>query len=191
MMADGKSKNIEDILIGEQLLGADGFINTVLDYHRPVLKENNLYSINGGAYFVTDSHPFMTTKGWKSISPDATHQEMPHFEVDTLHIGDMLITFTGIEEIYAIEKSQTIKNIQLYNFIVNGNNTYYANGYLVHNKTETTICSQYSTSTTCMAHGCPRQPAVPEVLGTCQAPASCRQTSDCESGETCQGYSAP
>ncbi|HCY20841.1 TPA: hypothetical protein DIC40_03150 [Patescibacteria group bacterium] len=58
--ADGISKNIENIQIGDELLGQDDQINTVIAYDRPNLGERKLYSINNGPYFVTHEHPFMT-----------------------------------------------------------------------------------------------------------------------------------
>jgi hypothetical protein len=54
---------------------------------------------------VTDSHPFMTTEGWKSISPEATEKEMPGFEVSPLRIGDVLVTPQGKQQVRALRKS--------------------------------------------------------------------------------------
>jgi hypothetical protein len=79
----------------------------------------------------------MTLQGWKSISPEATEKEMSGFLrgiMDTLQVGDILVTKNGLETIFLIEKSDPMADVPLYNFIVDGNNSYYANGYLVHNK---------------------------------------------------------
>ena len=133
--ADGISKNIENIQIGDELLGQDDQINTVIAYDRPNLGERKLYSINNGPYFVTHEHPFMTIWWWKSISPEATRREMPNFEILPLKVGDILIKENNeIEYIWSIQSTTADPEIPLYNFKLDGNNTYYANGYLVHNK---------------------------------------------------------
>jgi hypothetical protein len=54
--------------------------------------------------------------------------------VGKLQMGDILITKDGLTKIFTINKSKPIPDLQLYNLIVDGDNTYYANGYLVHNK---------------------------------------------------------
>ncbi|GHV23077.1 hypothetical protein FACS1894176_01560 [Bacteroidia bacterium] len=68
---------------------------------------------------------------------------MPGFSKNmagTLQIGDILIKNNGFEKVFTIERSNPITNLQLYNFIVDGTNSYYANGYLVHNKTAKYDC---------------------------------------------------
>jgi hypothetical protein len=81
LMANGTEKNIEDVKIGDVLLGSENSYNVVRGYDQPILGDRLLYSINGSDYFVTAEHPFMTTEGWKSISPEATKKEMPKFEL--------------------------------------------------------------------------------------------------------------
>jgi hypothetical protein len=114
----------------------------------------------------------MTTEGWKSISPEATKKEMPKFELWSLAIGDILITTTGQITIHSIQKQAGNAQQPLYNFILDGNNTYYANGYLVHNKTMITVCDSYdwlkNWSTCSVDPACCYNPSVPEILGTCQ-----------------------
>jgi hypothetical protein len=145
LMADGTEKNIENVKIGDVLLGSDNSHNTVRGYDQPTLGDRLLYSINGGDYFVTVEHPFMTTEGWKSISPEATHREMPGFELESLSVGDILITATGSVKILSIQEQAGDSKQQLYNFILDGNNTYYANGYLVHNKSMAEVCDYYNS----------------------------------------------
>ena len=58
LMADGSVKNIEDVLIGDILLGENGSHNKVLDFDRVPLAGRQLYSINGGRQFVTGDHQF-------------------------------------------------------------------------------------------------------------------------------------
>ncbi|HCY20842.1 TPA: hypothetical protein DIC40_03155 [Patescibacteria group bacterium] len=60
---------------------------------------------------------------------------MPNFEILPLKVGDILIKENNeIEYIWSIQSTTADPEIPLYNFKLDGNNTYYANGYLVHNK---------------------------------------------------------
>jgi len=132
-MADGTDKNIEDVKIDEQILGQNG-VNTVVDYDRPKLGDRKLYSFNGGKAFVTDEHPFMTEGGWKSINPGETLKENPDLTVDILNVGDVIITNSESITIESIESHDGNAEDIVYNFILDGDHTYYANNILVHNK---------------------------------------------------------
>lgn len=131
-LADGTEKAIEDILIGEVLLGRDGSHNTVLSYDRPMLNDKKLYSFNGTAPFVTAEHPFMTVYGWASMNPIASLKHMSKHPLQ-LEAGNVLVRIDGNEFLEVIEEHQA-ENQVLYNFAVDGTHTYFANGYLVHNK---------------------------------------------------------
>jgi hypothetical protein len=137
-MADGSVKNIEDVTIGEQVLGTDGVANTVLGYDRPMLGTRLLYSFNGGEYFVTAEHPFLTTDGWKSLSVPALIAEDPDLAealgVTTLEVGDEIMRLDGTTQLIETIDSQAAPDQQLYNFILDGNNTYHADEYVTHNK---------------------------------------------------------
>ena len=133
VMADGSEKNIEDVKIWEKVLWSNWSINTVLWYDRPVLWGRHLWSINGSEYFVSDEHPFKTTEWWKSFNPEMTKIEV---DLDTteLKVWDILITANGLEEIRSVDYINADYNTPLYNFVLDGDHTYYANNYLVHNK---------------------------------------------------------
>ncbi len=96
-------------------------------------ESGELYGFNGGEAFVTDSHPFMTTKGWKSLNPKMTNEENPQLNATMLEVGDELITRDGKVLITIIDKKATSIH-KVYNLVVGGDNQYYADGYLVHNK---------------------------------------------------------
>jgi hypothetical protein len=132
-LADGSQKNIQDVKIGDVLKG-EKTNNTVLAFHRPLLSDGLLYSFNGGRYFVTAEHPFMTTDGWKSMDPNKTRNENIGIEVTKLNEGDTLITENGLIKLNSIKSKRDGADTKLYNFILNGDHTYYADGYLVHNK---------------------------------------------------------
>lgn len=135
-MVDGSDKFIEDVEIGDILLGEDNNENTVLDYDRPLLGDRKVFSFNDGKPFVTAEHPFKTSEGWKSISPEATAVENPALEVDELVPGDLVETIDTVIlfDIESIQSHTFDPETPLYNFELSGNQTYYADGFLVHNK---------------------------------------------------------
>ncbi len=133
LMSDGTSKKIQDVKIGDVLKG-EKTDNKVLGFHQPEL-DGKLYSFNGGRYFVTEEHPFKTTNGWKAINPKKTEKENLGIKITTLKVGDTLITEDGYVLLKSIKSKEGKKDTQLYNFKLDGDHTYYADGYLVHNKT--------------------------------------------------------
>ena len=140
-MADGSKKKIEHVLVGEKVLGLDNKVNTVLDYNRPPTAGRSLYSINDGKAFFTHEHPFYTLKGWKAINPLATFEELKPtedlypelLETTSLEIGDELVTVDGVVKIESIKEYEAEFFTQLYNFLLDGDHTYFADEYLVHN----------------------------------------------------------
>ena len=69
VMADGRLKKIEDIAVGDIVLGQDGAHNTVTGIERVSLGERLLYGFNGGTPFVTSEHPFMTARAGNPSIP--------------------------------------------------------------------------------------------------------------------------
>lgn len=132
-MANGTKKNIQDVKLGDVLKG-EKTNNTVIGFHQPKLGSKLLYSFNGGRYFVTAEHPFKTIDGWKSINPELTLSENIGITVTPLKIGDTLITDHGNVVLKTIDSKSDSSDTQLYNFLLTGDHTYYADGYLVHNK---------------------------------------------------------
>lgn len=150
-LADGTKKDIQDIKIGDVLKG-EKTDNTVLGLHRPTL-DGKLYSINGGRYFVTEEHPFKTTDGWKAINPDKTEKNIGII-VTKLNVGDTLITDKGQILIQAIDSKIAEATTPLFNFFLTGDHTYYADGYLVHNKTACDLSgNDCPVSQTCVDSG--------------------------------------
>ena len=138
-MADGTSKPIELIAAGDDVLGRHGKASRVLGVLRPVLGDRPLYALNGGAAFVTASHPFLTEDGWKAVDPDAARAEVPDLEVGSLTVGDVMVAVeAGSSErpvrLRSLEGRPADPATQLYNLDVGGSNTYVASGLVVHNK---------------------------------------------------------
>ena len=138
MMADGTKKKIEDIKIGETLLGQDNSHNKVIKYDHPMLDKRQLISINNSKPFMTPEHPIYTRDGWKSYRLSDTIRENPAMKDEMsgqFNVGDEILNVDGVWiEIKTIEVFDNEPQQQLYNFILDGSNTYYADGFLVHNK---------------------------------------------------------
>ena len=138
-MADGSNKNIEDVEIGEEVLGQDNSVNKVLDFDHNPLEGKALIGINGAGAFMTKDHPLMTREGWKAYDSELVKQnkaELAHLMTNgNLQIGDEILTVDGswMEvtslEVFLDEPEQTV-----YNFVLDGNNTYFADGLLAHNR---------------------------------------------------------
>ena len=130
-LADGTHKSIEDITIEDVVATSSGDQSVMRKYHIPYA--GLVYAFNASeAYFVTPSHPFMTTAGWKSIDPTETAKETPDLAVEKLAVGDEIMkhdgTFLTITSLEAKSVETTV-----YNFDVNGSHDYFAAGYHVHN----------------------------------------------------------
>jgi hypothetical protein len=170
-MSDGTKKNIQDVKVGDILKG-EKTNNTVLGLDRPELSGDKLYSFNKGRYFVTAEHPFKTINGWKSINPKKTENENIGITVTTLKVGDTLVTDKGNVLIKTIDSKVDGYNTNLFNFFLDGDHTYYADGYLVHNKL---ACRDGQTPN--IAGGC-------EICPAFNLPCASGYTSSCTGGAT-------
>lgn len=137
-LANGVKKKIEDVEIGDSLLGQDGAINHVLEFDHPMLAGRDLYGINESGPFMTPEHPVFTKEGWKAPLMSDTLEAYPHLEsimVGDLQVGDEILTENGdYVVVESIERHENEPEQRVYNFILDGNNTYHADGLLVHNR---------------------------------------------------------
>ena len=138
LMKDGSEKNIEDIKVGDKVIGFDGNNKVpveVLELESPV--RNHMYTLyfeDGSKLELTREHPLYTEDGWKSISPKETALENSQLEVDKLEVGDKVL---NNERIYVelVSIDYTEKEVQTYNLkSVSEHNNFFANGFLAHNK---------------------------------------------------------
>jgi len=138
LLANKKQKNIEEIKIGDKVMGYDGkkqIPEIVIQIETPI--RDHLYKltfIDGSILRLTKEHPIFTSDGWKSISPESTAKENPKLLVDTLAIEDLVLdsknNFVKITSMEYIPGK-----IQTYNLKkVTGFNNFYANDKLAHNK---------------------------------------------------------
>ncbi len=154
-MADGTSRPIELVLVGDLVLGRAGRANRVVEIERPRLGQRHLYALNESDFFVTAEHPFMTEEGWKSIEPAALAAEVSTLPAGRLAVGDRLLTLaaaavpvgggraSSVESVDVRIEPVALRNLvgrpadpatQLYNLRLDGDHTYFANELLVHNK---------------------------------------------------------
>ncbi|MBW2981464.1 carboxypeptidase regulatory-like domain-containing protein [Candidatus Woesearchaeota archaeon] len=138
LMENGDEKNIEDVKVGDKVLGFDGNEKDaveVLELESPV--RDHLYSLNfedESRLELTREHPLYTEQGWKSLSPEETAVENSELKVQELKIGDKVLNSEG-EYVEIISISFVEKEIQTYNLKrVSEYNNFFANGYLAHNK---------------------------------------------------------
>jgi len=136
LMADGTYKRIDEVEVGELVQG-ENEVNEVLEIEIHDFKDE-LYSINGGDYFVTEEHPFKSLTGWKAINPNKLYEEDESLfrllDPKVLKVGDILFTEDGLVVVKRIDSKQVEKEIKVYNLKLDGDHLYYADGYLVHNE---------------------------------------------------------
>jgi hypothetical protein len=138
-MADGTEKNIEDVVVGDEVKGHNG-TNTVIKLDWVLLGDRKLYTFNHSEhYFFTSEHPFLTEQGWKSVKPEKTKErdgvELYNQLKGALEVGDKLVTGDGLFEITNIKsKEMNDPEMPLYNFHISNDKSYIADNYVVHNK---------------------------------------------------------
>ena len=131
LMEDGTLKDIAEIQSGEMITSSQGGEMVMKKYEIPY--SGDLYAFNGsGNFFVTPTHPFMTTDGWKSLDPEGTKKETPDLDVSLLQVGDTLLQKEDKQVV--LEKLDVIQaETTVYNFGLNGSHDFFADNYLVHN----------------------------------------------------------
>ncbi len=138
-MADRSKKNIEDVKIGEKVLGTYDIAHTVIDLARPAVNDRSTYLINDQVEF-TPEHPFLTKEGWKVVDLDLFHKYQKEHdsyhmtEPGRLKVGDILITENGEEIIKTLEELHTRSSNEIvYDLILDSDDhSYTANGYITH-----------------------------------------------------------
>jgi len=132
-LADGNYKNIEDIIVGDEVVGwKDGkrSNSAVIELKPTLLGNRSLYNINDFKITFTDEHPFLTKDGWKSIVPDEGT------DYGILKVGDIINKdnkWTQIEEISKVQEDSQY-DTPVYNFTVKDIHSYIADDIIVHNK---------------------------------------------------------
>ncbi len=129
-MADGSFKPIENVRIGDRVRGSGGGVNTVTKLFK-IPHRGLKYGFNGGKPFFTDSHPFLSDRGWRSLNPVLSSKESPGLAVLSMSAGDVLLTRNGSFRIHSMESVSNSETV--FNFTTDGDHSYIADGYKVHN----------------------------------------------------------
>ena len=152
-LANGTTKPIEDIRVGDIIVGAFGEHNEVLALHRPVLGSARMSRING-EHSTTSHHPHIstdrqfycahpaiveaTTYGHEHEVIDATGATVKRMlhglrkgRVQELTTGVELKTIEGGRVVSSLELYDLPPETQLYNLVVGGSHTYHVDGYAV------------------------------------------------------------
>jgi hypothetical protein len=160
VMADGSRKKIEDIRVGEYLLGPYGEANPILAWNRPSLGSRRMAMINGehattldhchlrpdrsfGAVSVTEYLTGENGSVETVILADGTKERwvLPGFREEDLHmvtaieVGDDLVGYqngeTVARKVDTLELMDLPSDTILYSFVVGGSHVYFVNDYCV------------------------------------------------------------
>ena len=152
-IADGTTKNIEDIQVGDIVIGAFGEHNPVIALQHVLVGNSKLYKIND-EHITTDHHPHISadkkffTIDIKTIENKVYGTDMPviyadgksgvrHLDglmkgrVQKLALGLKLKTIDGDRELTKLEEVPMDYNTKLYNLVTGGSHPYHADGYAV------------------------------------------------------------
>jgi hypothetical protein len=136
LMADGTYRSIENVQLGDLVLGFGGGINQVLELHHLPVETRDIYTINDSLE-LTDSHPVLTVSGWKSFNVGASKEIHPDLEVTELLAGDKLIKYNELQSSHE-DRLRTVglreETVAVYNLDVDGDDTFVVNNFVVHNK---------------------------------------------------------
>lgn len=152
-MADNATKVIEDVKVGDRVLGAFGEINTVLALHRPLVGGALMCKINN-EHSTTNHHPHISLdkkfycgnpvlvqrgtygRTHKVIDADGNEKDemllgLKPGRVQMIELGINLKTVEGSRQVNALETYSLPPETQLYNLVVSGSHTYHVDGYVV------------------------------------------------------------
>ena len=135
-MADGSEKAIETVAEGDSVLASGMQSAEVLDVWTMPQESRLIFKINGKLRMTKD-HPIKiigpTSSTWAAMDPTAANEIHPELNVQQLEIGQTLVGPDGYREV--VEAIQTeVEDSIVYNLNVSGDDTYFVQGLLVHNK---------------------------------------------------------
>ena len=152
-MADGSQKVIEEVRVGDTVLGAFGETNMILALHRPLLGSALMCKIND-EHSTTNHHPHISADrkfycGNPALVSGSTYGHV-HKVIDAdgaivdrmlhglkkerilpLSVGVELKTVEGSRITKTLETYAMPPDTQLYNLVVGGSHTYHVDGYAV------------------------------------------------------------
>lgn len=146
-MADGSQKPIQEVQPGDRVLSFDekdkkivpGTVTELLVHHQ----DTDEFLIVNDNLLVTKIHPFYTEGQWKYIGK--------------MNVGDKIVkTDLAEEKIQDIQHLKADAKLTTYNFEIATTHSYFAGGYLVHNR---------GKNPECMIAWCEQHPYSPDCIG--------------------------
>ena len=137
LMADFTTKSIESVVIGDLVISKTGKVNKVIKLHHHPMEDRWLFKVNESLE-MTDSHPILTTQGWKSLNPEKTREIHPDLAIaGKLNLGDSVRKYDNsqqfhVEDVETLVKRKTL--IPVFNLDVDGDDTFIVDNFVVHNK---------------------------------------------------------
>lgn len=130
-MADGTTKAIEDLKVGEEIKGNHGAAK-IIALSRFTQQQDRMFSINGDKAFFTVEHPVLTPKGWKSVDSLITSVKSDAKIIGTLRVGDIILLEDGKQlPVTSIEEKLIDGGVDAYNISVDGDGSFIANGFIM------------------------------------------------------------
>jgi hypothetical protein len=152
-MSDGRKVPIEDVRVGDLVMGAFGETNRVLALHRPLLGKNLMCRINN-EHSTSNHHPHISVdkkfysnnpcvvsgstygKTHSVIDGDGNTVEMMLHGLNSdrilqMEVGINLMTDFGGKILNTLETYELPEDTQLYNLVVSGSHTYFVDTYAV------------------------------------------------------------
>ena len=138
VMFDGSKKKIFEVQIGDKVMSGlnNTVYNNVVGIESPAVGDRLMYSFNDNWAFVSEEHPIMTENGWGAFNPDSWAVE-DNFKDKLVKIdkGTKVLKLEGgYEEIVSIDTVKKSEDYKIYNLMLDGDNTFVVEGYVVHNK---------------------------------------------------------
>jgi hypothetical protein len=137
LMADFTTKSIESVVIGDSVISKTGKANKVIKLHHHPMEDRWLFKVNESLE-MTDSHPILTTQGWKSLNPEKTREIHPDLVIaGKLNLGDSVRKYDNFQQFYVEEVKTLAKRktlIPVFNLDVDGDDTFIVDNFVVHNK---------------------------------------------------------
>ena len=143
-MNNGRSKNIEDIKVGDQILSVnmetfkiESDIVQVIPESIEFYNKIKLQFDNDVVIYSSPHHPFyVKNKGWSVFDMNMAKKDL-NFKIFQLEVGDIVYYYSEgkLKEIKLTKLINTDERVEMYNIkYVKKNNTFFANGVLVHNR---------------------------------------------------------
>jgi hypothetical protein len=146
-MEDGSLNEVKNINIGDRVKSLNGTINTVIGTSAPVVN-TKLVGFNDLDYFITETHPLYTNKGWGTFNLELFKKSKPEEYqkiVDDNNGNDLIainenvklaVKINDVVEFIEIKdiKFKEVIDFTVHRLSVDGDSTYISENYVSHNK---------------------------------------------------------